>query len=40
MGEAGRRLVLERHNADRMVKELEDLYRSLLAAPALNPRPV
>jgi len=40
MGEAGRRLVLERHNADRMVKELEDLYRSLLAAPTLNPRPV
>jgi len=40
MGVAGRRLVLERHNAGRMVQELEDLYRSLLAAPALNPRPV
>jgi glycosyltransferase involved in cell wall biosynthesis len=40
MGVAGRRLVLERHGADRMVKELEDLYRSLLAAPALNARPV
>ena len=40
MGAAGRRMVLERHGAGRMVKELEDLYRSLLAAPALNPRPV
>jgi glycosyltransferase involved in cell wall biosynthesis len=39
MGTAGRRLVLERHGADRMVKELEDLYRDLLAAPELNPRP-
>lgn len=39
MGTAGRRLVLERHGADRMVKELEDLYRNLLGAPALNPRP-
>jgi len=39
MGVAGRRLVLERYGADRMVKELEDLYRNLLAAPELNPRP-
>jgi glycosyltransferase involved in cell wall biosynthesis len=37
MGAAGRVMVLERHGADRMVKELKDLYRNLLERRALKP---
>lgn len=36
MGEAGRRKVLERHGADRMVNELKDLYRNLLERRSLK----
>lgn len=37
MGEEGRRMMLQRHGADRMVKELEDLYRNLLDRGTLKP---
>jgi glycosyltransferase involved in cell wall biosynthesis len=40
MGDAGRRMVLERHGADRMVAELKELYRKLLAQSSLKLEPV
>jgi glycosyltransferase involved in cell wall biosynthesis len=40
MGDAGRRMVLERHGADRMVTELKELYRNLLAQSSLKLEPV
>ncbi len=40
MGDAGRRMVLERHGADRMVNELKELYERLLQDKALKPEPV
>lgn len=36
MGAAGRNIALERHGADRMVKELKDLYRNLLERRSLK----
>jgi glycosyltransferase involved in cell wall biosynthesis len=39
MGAAGRSMVLERHGADRMVRELKELYRNLLEDKSLKPEP-
>jgi glycosyltransferase involved in cell wall biosynthesis len=39
MGAAGQRMALDRYGADRMVNELKDLYRTLLADEHLNPGP-
>lgn len=40
MGLAGQRIVLERHGADRMVKELKAIYNGLLERSTLKPEPV
>lgn len=39
MGAAGQRMALDRYGADRMVNELKDLYRTLLANERLSPEP-
>jgi glycosyltransferase involved in cell wall biosynthesis len=36
MGAAGRRMVLERYGADRMVNELKQIYGALLERKTLN----
>jgi glycosyltransferase involved in cell wall biosynthesis len=39
MGLAGRQIVMERHSSERMVRELKDVYRTLLERASLKAQP-